>query len=148
MLPMQSLQNILGKCIREFGIEGAVVLKTIKNQWVNIVGETIAMHTFPDTIKSNILTLIVDTPQWMHHLSFFKEEISEKLKHYNVSGIRFRLGRLPEKKGRVYRSETIELSDEEMDYIDNTLRNLKDEDIREKFRTLMKHGLTKGKRKH
>ncbi len=142
---MQRAGNILRKFTKELGLEGGIRLNVIRNQWANIVGQTIAAHTAPDTIKGKILTLTVDTPQWMHHLSFYKEEISIKLKSYDVTGVRFRLGKLPEKANGGGERENLILTDDDLRYIENTLKNIKDEELKEKFRTLLTHGLTKGK---
>ena len=143
---MQSLHNILKTFVKEYGLEGGVVLNSIQNQWKNIAGQTVAAHTFPDTIKGKVLTLIVDTPQWLHHLSFFKEEIISKLKPYNVIEVRFKLGKLPENTKETSLTADITLSEDDMIYLENTLRNLKDEDLREKFRKLIAHGLMRGKK--
>jgi len=143
---MQSLQNILRTFVKSYGLEGGVSLNALRNKWTDIVGQTISAHTCPDILKGNVLTIIVDTPQWMHHLSFFKEEIISKLKSYNVNEVRFRIGRLPEEPTEVRKAGDIDLSEDDLRYMENTLRNLKDEELREKFRTLIAHGLMKGKK--
>jgi len=143
---MQSLQNILKTFIKNHGLESGVVLTAIRHQWTNLVGETISAHTFPDTVKGTVLNLIVDTPQWMHHLSFFKEEITAKLKPYAVNDIRFRIGRLPEQIHEDLSTDQASLSEDDERYIENTLKNLKDEGLKEKFRSLIVHGLTRGKK--
>lgn len=143
---MQSLHNILKTFVKDYGLEGGVALNAIRSQWHKIVGQTIMGHTFPDTIKGKVLTLVVDTPQWLHHLSFFKEEITTKLKPYNVEEIRFKIGRLPENTKETRAAEDIKLSEDDLRYLENTLRNLKDGDLREKFRTLIVHGLMRGKK--
>jgi hypothetical protein len=143
---MQSLHNILKTFVKDYGLEGGVVLNSIQNQWGNIAGQTVAAHTFPDTIKGKVLTLIVDTPQWLHHLSFFKEEIATKLKSYNVIEVRFKLGKLPENTKETRAAGDVKLSEDDLIYLENTLKNLKDEDLREKFRTLIVHGLMRGKK--
>jgi len=143
---MQSLHDILKTFVKEYGLEGGVVLKSIQNQWENIAGRTVAAHTFPDTVKGKVLTLIVDTPQWMHHLSFFKEEIVLKLASYNVVEVRFKLGKLPDNSKAFALSGDITLSEDDLIYLENTLRNVKDVDLREKFRKLIAHGLTRGKK--
>lgn len=142
---MQPLKNILKQFVRDFGIEGSAFLKTIQNRWESIVGQTIAVHTFPDTIKNRVLTIIVDTPQWIHHLSFYKKDISLKLKEFDINDVRFRLGRLPETCNTAQEEEEAALSEEESRYIENTVRNIRDKELKEKFRTLIKHGLTRGK---
>ncbi|MCK5505126.1 MAG: DUF721 domain-containing protein [Thermodesulfovibrionia bacterium] len=143
---MQPLRSILGKFAKDFGLEGGAVLNAIRKKWVDIVGQPISIHTFPDVIKAKILTLIVDTPQWMHHLSFFKEELSEKLKPYNVDGIRFRLGKLPRTVKEVHDEAELTLTDEDLRYVENTVKNIKDEELKEKFRALIMHGLAKRKK--
>lgn len=143
---MHSLHNILKTFVRDYGLEGGVVLNTIQSRWADFVGQTIALHTFPDTIKGKVLTLTVDTPQWMHHLSFFKEEIVAKLNPYNVEEIRFKIGRLPEKTKKPLKDEDVNLSEDDLRYLENTLKGLKDQELKERFKTLMIHGLMKGKK--
>ncbi len=142
---MQSLQNILRKFLKDFNLEDGIVINSVRSQWINIVGQTIATHTFPDIIKGKVLTLIVDTPQWLHHLSFYKEEIAEKLAHYNIADIRLRQGRLPERTKKGDKRENIKLTDDELRYIENTVKSIKDEELKERFRLLITHGLTQGK---
>jgi predicted nucleic acid-binding Zn ribbon protein len=143
---MQSLQNILKPFIKIHGLECGVALTAIRRQWINLVGGTIAAHTFPDSLKGSVLNLIVDTPQWMHHLSFFKEEITAKLKPYAVGDIRFRIGKIPEQKKADLSKDEARLSEDDERFIDNTLKNLRDEELKEKFRTLIVHGLTRRKK--
>ncbi len=143
---MQSLNNILKKFIKELGLESGLTLQAIKNQWEHLVGQTIALHTSPDTIKGKILTLVVDTPQWMHHLSFYKQEIVEKLDRYNINEVRFRLGKLPTiiKKEREGTSNIECLKEEDKMYIKDTISVIKDEELKKRVKTLLIHSLTKG----
>lgn len=140
---MQSIQNILRTFIKDHGLEGGVVLNTIRKKWPDIVGQTIAIHTSPDMIRGKVITLIVDTPQWMHHLTFFREEITAKLRQYNVSEVRFRLGRLPETAPEASAAEESQLTTDDLTYLENTLKRLDDAELREKFRRLIVHGLTR-----
>ncbi len=144
---MQSLHNILKEFVKDFGIESGPVLNVIRRQWSDIVGDTIASHTYPDTIKNKVLTIRVDTPQWMHHLSFFKEDISGKLRTYTIVAIRFRIGSLPRKADAQGKDEDAGLTDEDLRFVENTIKNVKDEEIKAKFKKLISHGLTKGRRK-
>jgi len=142
---MHSLRNILGKFVKDFGIEGGVTLNNARKRWVSVVGKPVSVHTFPDTVKSGTLTIIVDTPQWMHHLSFYKDDILSKLKPFGISGIRFRLGRLPVSTPEKERAADAELSEEDLRYIENTVHSIKDEELKDKFRTLITHGLARKK---
>lgn len=142
---MQPLDKVLAKLIKDVGIEGGVAIASVRQQWERTVGEAIALHTCPDIIKGKVLTVIVDTPQWMHHLSFFKGEITGKLERFDIKDVRFRIGRLPESKSK--KSITIEadLSESDQRYLDNTVRTIKDKELQEKLRKLIAHGLKKGK---
>ena len=143
---MNSLRNILGKFAKDIGIDSGVALNNLRKQWINLVGKPIAVHTYPDSIKSGNLSVVVDTPQWIHHLGFYKNEILDKLKPFGVNSIRFRLGKIPEYMHEDVSSEDSELSEEDLQYIDNTVKSLKDEELRDKFRTLIRHGLTRRKK--
>ena len=142
---MHPLNSILGKFIKDFDLSGGIKLSEIKDHWRIIVGHTIASHTCPYILKDGVLTLIVDTPQWMHHLGFFKEEIKDKLKEYNVHEVRFSLGKLPEKPVNETETWIIEISDSDERYINNTLKVINDKELKERLRALLIHAVTKGK---
>ena len=142
---MYRLHTILRKIVKSHGLEGSATLNTLKRKWGSIMGQTIAVHTFPETVRNNVLTIIVDTPQWMHHLSFYKEDMAAKLKLYKINGIRFRVGRISAGTTKTVKTENIELSDDELKYVENVTRNIKDDELRKQFASLIKHGLTKGK---
>lgn len=43
---------------------------------------------------SEQLTINVDSPQWLHEISFYKEDIIKKLHIFGVKDIRLRVGRV------------------------------------------------------
>ncbi|MDH4027339.1 MAG: DUF721 domain-containing protein [Nitrospirota bacterium] len=144
---MQPIDDVLRKCIKSLGLGSGAVFKAVCNQWPKIVGEAVAAHTFPDMIKGGTLTIIVDSPQWMHHLGFYKAEIAGKLERYDIKEIRFRSGKLPPKKAaQAHEEAAVELSDEDRTFIENTVRNIEDAELRNTFRTLIAHGLSKGRK--
>jgi hypothetical protein len=142
---MQPLKSILGRFVKDLNIEDGTVLNSLRRQWQGIVGIPIAAHTWPDTIKGKILTISVDTPQWMHHLSFFKGEITEKLRSRNIEDIRFRIGKIPVKQEQAPDACVEELSEDDRRFIENTVGKIGDEELKEKFIRLISHGLTRGK---
>jgi len=142
---MHSLNTVLKKFVKDFGLEGGAALTNLQKQWANIAGQTIASHTSPFTIRNSVLTLTVDTPQWMHHLSFVKEEMLAKLGKFNISEVRFRLGKLPAPAHTVTDNCERMLTDDDKRFIENTLRSIKDKDLKKSFRRLLTHALTKGK---
>jgi hypothetical protein len=144
---MHPLNSILRNFLKDLDLESGLRLTDITKKWDIIVGQTIAAHASPYVLKGDTLTLIVDTPHWMHHLSFYKGEISSKLKKFNVKEIRFKLGRLPQKTRKGDEIYTAALTDSDSRYIEDTLKGIKDKELKEKLRLLLKHGITKGKPK-
>ena len=143
---MQSLQSLLKKFAKDFKLEDGVVITAIRDKWTDLVGETIAVHTFPDMIKGKELTLIVDTPQWRHHLDFLKKDICEKIERYGIDEVKFRVGKIPESGGKLSKAVEAKLTEDDLRYIKNTIKNVNDEELKETFRKLIAHGLTKRKK--
>jgi len=143
---MQSFQSLLKKFAKDFKIEDGVIITALRDKWVDLVGETIAVHTFPDMIKGKELTLIVDSPQWRHHLDFLKKDICDKLERYGINELKFRTGKIPESKGKLSRSVEAKLTEDDLRFIENTIKTVKDEDLKETFRKFIAHGLTKGRK--
>ncbi|MDO8283030.1 MAG: DUF721 domain-containing protein [Thermodesulfovibrionia bacterium] len=144
---MHSLNGLLKKYFKESGIENGLLVNKLQKHWPKLVGKTIAAHTSPEAIKDKQLTITVDTPQWMHHLGFFKEEISEKLKQYDMTEIRFKLGRLSKAEASIPSPNKLELSNDDFAYIEDTLKDINDPELKEKLTKLIAHGLTENRRK-
>ena len=143
---MQSLQSLLKKFTKDFKLEDGVVITALRDKWTDLVGETIAVHTFPDMIKDRQLTLIVDSPQWRHHLDFLNKDICEKIERYGIDDLKFRIGKIPESKGKLSKAVEAQLTEDDLRYIENTIKNVKDGELKETFRKLIAHGLTKKKK--
>jgi len=143
---MQRAGSILKRFIKDYGLETGLTLERIKAEWASLVGETIAAHTSPHTIKGKRIFITVDTPQWMHHLSFYKQEILEKLKPYKLEDLRLRIGSLPQPLHIERKDSVVSLTEKESRYIEETIKDIKDEELKEKFRVLLAHAITKGKR--
>lgn len=144
---MHSLNGLLKKYFKESGIENGLLVNKLQKNWPMLVGKTIAAHTSPESVKDKQLTITVDTPQWMHHLGFFKEELSEKLKQYDMSEIRFKLGKLSKAEESKPSLPKLELSSDDSAYIEDTLKDVDDPELKEKLKNLITHGLTENKRK-
>lgn len=145
---MRRAGNILRKLILDHGLDTVIALSRIEKRWEQIVGTPVAMHTHPESIKNGILFVTVDTPQWMHHLGFFKMEILEKLSEQNITEVRLRLGKLPVRELSPRAHEAAPLTDEEQRYIERTVSSLQDGELRQRFRSLIAHSLRHGKGKN
>ncbi|MBL7048233.1 MAG: DUF721 domain-containing protein [Nitrospira sp.] len=140
---MHSLDHILQKLVRDLKLEGGLAITSICNKWTATVGDTVAKHTWPDSIRNKVLTLIVDTPQWMHQLSFYKDDITEKVRKFDVDSIRFRIGKIPKPAVEKVAETDKTLTPDDLAFIENTISTLKDSELQEQFRKLLKHGLTR-----
>ena len=145
---MQRVGGVLKRFVKDYGLETGLHLAGIKTQWQKLVGQTLAAHTSPDIIKGKTIFINVDTPQWMHHLSFYKQEMLEKLKNYGIENIRLKLGRLDESSVDEIKTASIcQLTEEDAKYIEDTIQNLKNDELKEKFRKLLSDALRHEKRK-
>lgn len=135
---MQRIGNIIKGFIKDYSLEGGLTFQKLKNQWPNLVGQTIASHALPDIIKGKTIFITVDTPQWMHHLNFYKQEILEKLKDYKIENVRFKIGKLPERIDTKQEINSFSLNAEDFKYIEDTIKDIRDEELKERFRKLLK----------
>ncbi len=144
---MQSLNSLLKKHFKESGMESGLLVNKLRNKWTDLVGEAVASHTSPGSVSGKTITITVDTPQWLHHLGFFKEDILTKLKPFGLSEVKFKLGKIGGAKVPAYKPKEVKISDKDISYIENTLKGIKDPELKEKFRAFISHGLAEKKRK-
>jgi predicted nucleic acid-binding Zn ribbon protein len=89
------LQSLLANSKSELG-DGFVRWR-LEQQWSEVVGDTIAENTVPCAFENGILHIWVKHPVWMQQLSFFQDEIRQKVnKHVGRSWakkVRFTLSR-------------------------------------------------------
>ncbi len=74
-----AISPILKKMTRDLGLEKEMALHQLRQDWPGLVGETIAAHTFPEKMKFKTLTLLVDSPAWIHELTFLKSGLIKKI---------------------------------------------------------------------
>lgn len=53
--------------------------KTVFDRWDAIVGEPVASHTRPQTLRDGVLSVAVDDPAWASQLRFLEPDLREKL---------------------------------------------------------------------
>jgi len=89
--------DVLMKVLDERGLRAHGTLADIARKWESSVGDSIAKHAVPDTIKGGRLTLMVDGPVWMNQLSMMAPDIIAKvnaaLGKEEVTELRFRAGK-------------------------------------------------------
>ena len=77
-----SLSVILDSFCQQSGLQKEMVLYRLATHWEEVVGPQIAMHTAPEVIRFQVLTLGVDSAPWMNQLFYFKKEILAKANRF------------------------------------------------------------------
>ena len=140
---MKKTGAVLGPLLRNLGLESGVRLARIKNDWYKIFDEQITSHLFPVSFSDRELLLHVTSPIWMQQCSYYKSEIIKKLSAYDVQDIRFRLGRIPQKKQAISPPrKTSELTPENRFFISELLSDVSDESLKESIKKALEKSLT------
>jgi hypothetical protein len=134
---------VLGPLLRNLGLESGVRLALIRNDWHEIFDEQITAQLFPVSLSDRELLLHVSSPIWMQQCSFHKGEILKKLSSYDVQNVRFRLGRIPQKKQRTSPPrKPSELTSENRSFITGLLSEVSDENLKEAIKKALEKSLT------
>lgn len=133
---------VLAPLLRKLGLESGVRLVRIKQDWNEIFDEQITAHLFPVSFSDGELLLHVTSPIWMQQFSYHKTEILKKLNPYGVLNIRFRLGRIPQRRQEKQHSTRVtELTPENRFFIAELLSALRDESLKETIRPAVEKSL-------
>jgi hypothetical protein len=133
---------VLGPLLRNLGLESGVRLALIRNDWHKIFDEQITSQLYPVSFSDRELLLNVTSPIWMQQCSYHKSEIIKKLSAYDVQNIRFRLGRIPQKKrGASPPRKTLELTPENRFFITELLSDVNDESLKEAIKKALEKSL-------
>jgi predicted nucleic acid-binding Zn ribbon protein len=75
--------NSLGESITEYlygqGLEELQILAKIRVLWADVVGEQVAQHAQPESLRDGELWVTVDQPAWATELRFVANDIISKL---------------------------------------------------------------------
>lgn len=140
---MKKTGAVLGPLLKSLGLESGVRLARIKHDWYGIFDEQITSHLFPASLSERELLLHVTSPIWMQQFSYHKNEIIKKLGTYNVQSIRFRIGKIPQKKQEISTGcKAPELTSEDRFFITEILSDISDENLKETIKKAAEKSLT------
>lgn len=87
---------MLGRVLDDLGIDGAHAAFEIGDRWEAVVGEEVAHHCRPVSLRGGVLEAVVDSSVWCQQLQMQVPEILEALRlewgEKAPSELRFRLG--------------------------------------------------------
>ena len=139
---VKRINGVLSPLLTHLGIDEAVRFEGMREEWARLFGEPLSLHMWPSSLKGGELLIHVDSPLWLHQLSFFKAEILRKLHLFEVREVRFRLGRMGHlSKIRLNvkpEPEEPPLGSDSIRYIEETIEGIQDLELRDCIRKAMR----------
>lgn len=148
---MKKVGSLLSSVFRNLGIEDKIKLSSMQEEWHRLFNEPLSLHTYPVEIKDGELLINVDSPAWLGQLKFFKQDIIKKLNAYNISSVKFKHGRVYQKRGpggkgqgaRDSKQPTNPLSDFDIEWINQTVSTISDYELKESIRKAIERAIGK-----
>lgn len=143
---LHRISYVLEKILPSYGLSTRLVEWSLKHQWRDLVGEQVAAHSEPIRLNFKHLLVMVDNPAWVHHLTFLKPELMEKIRRFlgkeTVTEIRFKVGSLSKSSPSPSLSPPVRplrilLDEEEAALVEEYLRPLQDPALKERMRSLI-----------
>ncbi len=150
---LERIASPLKNLLQAHGFSGRLSEYRILGQWTGMVGELIASHTRPVSVRGSKLYLGVDSPAWMQQLSLLKPELIEKVnrglgKQDAIKEIALNLAEIGgNKRDRPAPSVRYQLTDEERAKIDGFIADVRDPEVRESLRRLIEKDFLRKKDK-
>ena len=69
----------LDKTTRGMGVPKAGILAVVFSIWPELVGQEIASHAEPRTLRDGVLTVVVDQPAWAAQLGYLASDLVAKI---------------------------------------------------------------------
>lgn len=141
------IRSILEKTLEALEIDVPLKSYSILGAWKQIVGESVALHTQPRTIRNRILFIDVSHPTWIQQLQFLKPTLLEKINNFlggpHIQDIRFRLGKISPTIPSPSKTPVVEdekLDQGTLDRIENLVQKINDEEIAKELREVLIKG--------
>ena len=142
---MKKVGTLIPRLIKGLGLEEAMRFELIRREWTTVFREPLCLHMAPASLKNGALLISVDSPVWLQQISFFRSDILNSLRTFEVKEVRFRIGRVtPKKKGdETALQRQVPLGREALREIDDTVSGLEDSGLRDCVRRAMEQALRK-----
>jgi hypothetical protein len=143
----QPIRSILEKTVKTLEIDVPLKTYSILGAWNQIVGESVADHSQPYSIRNRILFVDVTHPTWMQQLQFLKPTLLEKVNTFLgeslIQDIRFKLGKISKTIPAL--PKTLWMEDEKLDKptlsrIESLIQKIDDQEVRKSLRQVLIKG--------
>ncbi len=145
----QSIHSILESTLKTLEIDVPLKTYTIVGAWNEIVGESVAQHSQPRSIRSQILFIDVAHPTWMQQLQFLKPTLLDQVNAFLggplIQDIRFKLGKVsapPSAPPKSLLTEDEPLDQGTLDRIESLLQEIEDAGVKKSLRAVLIKGAT------
>jgi hypothetical protein len=140
----QSIHSILERTLKSLEIDVPLKTYSIVGAWNEIVGESVAGHSQPRSIRNQILFIDVAHPTWMQQLQFLKPTLLDQVNAFLgeplIRDIRFKLGKVSPPDPAPPKNLLMEdelLDQGTLDRIENHLKEIDDEEVKMRLRTIL-----------
>ncbi len=147
MKEAHSIRSILEKTIKTLEIDVPLKTYSILGAWNEIVGESVAGHSQPRSIRNQILFIDVAHPTWMQQLQFLKPTLLDQVNAFLgeplIQDIRFKLGKVsptPPPPPKTLLMEDEPLDQGTLDRIESLLQKIDDQEVKMRLRNLLIKG--------
>ena len=148
---VKRVDSLLRPLVKDFGIESNIRFIEVKKNWHTLFNEPLSCHMVPYKVTEGVMLLNVDSPVWLQELNYFKKDIIEKLCPYGIKDIRFKLGNVTKKAGFEARNQGVSVktfTPEEISYIEKTISQIFDEELRVTVRKAIEKAILSRKAKN
>ncbi len=143
----QSIQSILEKTLKTLEIDVPLKTYSILGVWNEIVGEPVAEHSKPRSVRNRILFVDVSHSTWMQQLQFLKptllDQVNDFLGEPLIRDIRFKLGKVTPTlpvPPKTFLMEDEPLDRGTLDRMECLLRKIDDEELQKSLRQVLVNG--------
>jgi hypothetical protein len=143
----QSIHSILESTLKTLEIDVPLKTYSIVGAWNEIVGESVAEHSQPRSIRNQILFIDVAHPTWMQQLQFLKPTLLDQVNTFLggplIQDIRFKLGKVsapPTAPSKSLLMEDEPLDQGTLDRIENLLQDIDDVGVQKSLRKVLIKG--------
>lgn len=79
MSNLSPVASVLGVIAQRFGLSGKLLEHRLQRHWPEMVGDQVAMHARPESIRFKKLHVVTDSSVWIQALMFLKPSLLEKI---------------------------------------------------------------------
>lgn len=85
--PVRKLDDSLSEIAAQLRLDNPDVLRSVLSGWPEVVGELIAAHARPRTLRDGVLLIEVDSSEWATQMRYLEEDLIRQLGRRTRPGV-------------------------------------------------------------